>query len=326
MTDSGINAWTDGDEVRALVVVKRKRLQPFRNKPGHYLSLTLSDSTGQIEAVVWEEGEAVAESFEEGDVVAVRGKVGQYRDQPQLVVLAIERQAPEEVAPDQFLPPCRRDTGPLEEDLRAVIESIENPYLRRLLDTFYDDAEFMERFRRAPAAVRLHHAYVGGLLEHTVEVLSLLEVLCQHYPDINRDLVMTGTLLHDIGKLEELVSTTTFDYTDLGRLIGHIAISDQMVCDAMDAIDDFPEHTRMMVRHLILSHHGSREMGSPEPPKTLEAMALHMAENADAQVNRVWRTITKHRNGVTRWTDWDRLLERYIYLGPVEPPESGPDG
>jgi len=325
MTDSVINTWAEGDEVQALVVARRKRLQPFRNKPGQYLSLTLSDASGQIEGRVWEEGETVAASFEEGDVIRVRGKIERFQDQLQLRVSSIERPSPEEIAPDQFLPPCRRDIGPLEEDLRATIESIESPYLRRLVDSFYDDAEFMERFRRAPAAVRLHHAYVGGLLEHTVEVLSLLEGLCQHYPDIDRDLVMSGALLHDIGKLEELASTTTFDYTDLGRLIGHIAISDQMVCDAMDAIEGFPEHTRMMVRHLILSHHGSREMGSPEPPKTLEAMALHQVENADAQVNRVWRTIAKHRDGVAKWTDWDRLLERHIYLGPVQPPEPDPD-
>lgn len=324
MANSQISAWTDGDEVDAHVVVKRKRLQPFRNKPGQYLSLTLSDASGQIEARVWEEGETVAASFEEGDVVSIRGKIERFQDQLQLKVSSIQRTPSEEVVSEQFLPPCRRETEPLEQALLAAIESVEDEHLRRLLEAFYGAPEFMERFRRAPAAVRLHHAYVGGLLEHTVEVISLLEVICEHYPDINRDLVMTGALLHDIGKLEELTATTMFDYTDAGRLLGHIAISDRLVCEAMDAIEGFPEHTRLMVRHIILSHHGSRELGSPEPPKTLEAMALHQVENADAQVNRVWQTITKHRDGKTQWTDWDRLMDRHFYLGPVTPPELEP--
>jgi 3'-5' exoribonuclease len=324
VASSSISAWGDGDQIEAHVVVKRKRLQPFRNKPGQYLSLTLSDASGQIEARVWEQGETVAAGFDEGDVVSVSGNVERFQDQLQLRVSAIERVAPEEVASEQFLPPCRRDIEPLEQVLVATIESIQDQYLRSLLDTFYGDPEFMERLRGAPAAVRLHHAYRGGLLEHIVEVVSLLEVICEHYPDINRDLVMTGALLHDLGKLEELTATTMFDYTDVGRLLGHIAISDRLVCEAMDAIEGFPEQTRLMVRHIILSHHGSREMGSPEPPKTLEAMALHQIENADAQVNRVWQTITKHRDGKAHWTDWDRLMERQFYLGPVTPPESEP--
>jgi 3'-5' exoribonuclease len=323
LADSPINAWGEGDEVRSAVVVRRKRLQSFRNKPGQYLCVTLTDSTGQIEGRVWDDAERVAEALDEGVIAHVEGKIERFQDQLQLKISAITPAPPDEATAQQFLPPCRRDVEPLEQQLRAVIDSIQNPHLRRLVDAFYGEAQVMERLRRAPAGVRLHHAYVGGLVEHTVEVMSLLEVLCEHYPDINRDLVMAGALLHDIGKLEELSATTTFDYTDAGRLLGHIALSDQMVCEAMDAIEGFPEHTRLMLRHMIISHHGTREQGSPEPPKTLEAMALHMAENADAQVNRVWGTIARHRDGATTWGDWDRLLERQFYLGPVEPPEEG---
>jgi 3'-5' exoribonuclease len=202
--------------------------------------------------------------------------------------------------------------------VRETIASVENPHLRALLDKFFADEEFVAAFSRAPAARRIHHAYLGGLLEHTVEVVVLCQTVLTLYPQIHRDLLMAGALLHDVGKTREFTYQRDMDYSDEGRLLGHVVLSDQMIAERLAAIPDFPPELALRLRHLVVSHHGRYEWGSPRRPKTLEACALHYIENLDAQVNRFAQVIAARRDKTRPWTEYDTLLRRYLYAGPEE--------
>ena len=313
-----VNELREGDSVDSTFVVRRKQLVAFRNKPGRYLSLVLADRSGQVDARLWDNAEEIADQFAEEDVVAVQGRVETFNQKPQVIISGLQRCDPEAFDDQEFLPQCRRDPEALEEELLQIVDSVQQPYLRKLLGAFFEDPKFLAIFRRAPGAVSIHHAYLGGLMEHTMEVCSLCRLFCQHYPDLNCDLLLTGALLHDIGKLTELSFERSFGYTDEGRLLGHIAMGERIITEQMDRIEGFPAQLKLMMRHLILSHHGEYQYETVRKAMTLEAITLHKAEDADAQVNRFWQIITKHRDGERTWTDYDRLLERFIYLGPSE--------
>lgn len=319
-----------GEQALGFFLVRHKQLEPFRDRTrGEFLTLTLVDRTGEILARVWDDGPAVAETFERGAVVKVMGEVEEYMDRWQVIIDKIRPAEPDEYDLADMLPATERDVDEMLATVRATVEGIESPHLRALAAHFFDDDEFAARFARAPAARRVHHAYLGGLLEHTVEVLALCETLLEIYPQIHRDLLLTGALVHDVGKVAEFVCETDIDYSDEGRLLGHVVISDRMVGDAIAAIPDFPDDLALRLRHMILSHHGRHEWGSPRRPKTLEAVALHHVENLDAQVNRFHRILAARRDPTKPWTEYDTLLRRYLYAGRDEElsiEEEGPAG
>lgn len=312
-----------GTTVESVFVLAEKRLLDFRNKPGQFLALTLRDKTGNIEAKVWENAAAVAGRLTEGNLVCVTGKVETYRQVLQLNVQTVEvTNLTQDGTPDlgpvevsDFMPTTTKDIPELKERILATVSSVQNPSLKRMLELFFEDAAFLERFSTAPAAKALHHAYLGGLIEHIVEVLELCEPMLRLYPQIDRDLLMTGVLLHDIGKVRELHWGVTTDYTDEGRLMGHIMIGSEMVLEKIHQIDDFPPSLRLRVLHMILSHHGTLEFGSPKRPKTLEAQALHLIENLDAQLKGFVQTIEAVDDPDQAWTPFDRRFERYLYTG-----------
>jgi len=299
----------DRETVKSQFMVYKKQLRDFKNKPGKYLTLTIGDKTGQMEAKVWDKAEEFALRFEEDDVVFLEGQVELFNDKLQLKVVQLDKIDKYEIG--DFLPKTSKDVDKLFNYIKSV--NIQNHYLKSLLDSFLNDEEFVTLFKNAPAAKSLHHCYLGGLVEHTYEVIKICEVVCELFPQIEREILFTGAILHDIGKMEELKFTKVIDYTDEGRLIGHVVMGEKIISERMAAINGFPKELKIRLSHLLLSHHGEYEWGSPKRPKTLEACTLHYAENLDAQINRFILLIEKEKDKT--WADYDRLLQRHIYIG-----------
>ena len=305
-----------GERAVAFYLAQHKQLEPFRDRTkGEFLTLVLSDRTGQVLARVWEDAPALAETFAEGEVVKVAGEVEEYLGRTQLIVHKLRRAQEEEYDLADFLPATDKNPDELLAVVRAHVDAIQQPSLAALVRFFYDDAGFMARLAQAPAGRRVHHAYLGGLLEHLTEMLALSDTVLTLYPAIDGDLLRTGVLLHDIGKLQEYTWERDIEYTDEGRLLGHVVLGDEAVGGAIAQLPDFPAELQMRVRHMLLSHHGRYEWGSPRRPQTLEAIALHHIEDLSAQVNRFQQLLGARREGSGAWTDYDRLLGRQLYAG-----------
>jgi 3'-5' exoribonuclease len=304
----------ENDRVSGLYLVKLKRLGTTK-RGDPFLSLVLADRTGEVEARVWDDAEAASRRFGEGDVVAVEGRAGSYRNVVQLVLSRVDRAGP--VAdPSLFLESSPLDNGEMMGDLRRLLGTIENPHLKRLVERFLSDRSFCERFRKAPAAKNFHHGYLGGLLEHTLSVCRLAAAVAEHYPDLDRDLLLCGAFLHDIGKIREYTYTTHIDFTDEGRLLGHLALGAAMLDEKLAGIRRFPGELAVRLKHLLLSHHGELSFGSPKRPKFLEAFALHLADDLDAKMSGLRRFMERDRNDGA-WTEFNRLFERYFLKGAI---------
>jgi 3'-5' exoribonuclease len=265
-----------------LVLAKQQRTTK-QNKP--YLSLTLGDKTGPIEGRVWELGDPrIAKDFERGDMVKVRGSVSRYDDRAQVKVDQLRKALDGEADKMDMLPATTCDVAALWTALQAVVASITNPDLKRLLEALVDDPALAKAYRQAPAARQLHHAWLGGLLEHVVSLLGLADRVAAHYPMLNRDLLVTGVILHDIGKIRELSWDTGFDYTVEGVLLGHIQMGVELAEKTIAGLPGFPDRLRTLVLHMILSHHGKLEFGSPKLPMIPEALVLNFVDDLDAKM------------------------------------------
>ena len=265
-----------------LVLSKQQRMTKS-NKP--YLILMLSDKTGQMEARVWEPGDPrIAREFERGDVVKVRGCVTRFDDRCQIKVDHLRKAHEDEAALEDMLPATIFDVNELWGRLNATVERVTNPDLKRLLEALLTEPEIARAYREAPAARQLHHAWLGGLLEHVVSLLGLAEKVADHYSILDRDLLITGVILHDIGKIRELTWATGFDYSVEGVLLGHIQMGVDLVEKTIAGLPAFPERLRTLVLHLILSHHGKLEFGSPKLPMIPEALALNFVDDFDAKM------------------------------------------
>ena len=275
-----------------------------------YFALTLSDRTGQMDARMWETAEAG--EFSAGDIVKVRGQVCRYREFLQLNVERIRKAELAEFDLGDYVPHTECNIDELWAELNAFVDSFTDPHLKALLRSFLDDPEIAEALREAPAAKTMHHAWIGGLLEHIVSLLNISDLAAKHY-HVHRDLLLTGVILHDIGKLEELHWGTSFDYTIEGQLLGHITLGVSMIDRKIAALPDFPPAMRALVQHLVLSHHGKYEFGSPKLPMTSEAVLLHYLDDMDAKMqtlqNEFARSVTAGRDP-GEVTDWVRSLER----------------
>ena len=265
-----------------LVLAKQQRTTK-QNKP--YLSLTLGDKTGPIEGRVWELGDPrIAKDFERGDMVKVRGSVSRYDDRAQVKVDQLRKALEGEADKMDMLPATSCDVAALWTALQAVVASITNPDLKRLLEALLDDPALAQAYRLAPAARQLHHAWLGGLLEHVVSLLGLADRVASHYPMLDRDLLVTGVILHDIGKIRELSWDTGFDYTVEGVLLGHIQMGVDLAEKTIAGLPGFPDRLRTLVLHMILSHHGKLEFGSPKLPMIPEALVLNFVDDLDAKM------------------------------------------
>jgi 3'-5' exoribonuclease len=265
-----------------LVLGKQQRMTK-QNKP--YLNLILGDKTGQIEARVWDLADSrISRDFDRGDIVKVRGYVTRFDDRCQVKVEQLRKAQDAEADRRDMLPSTVLDIDVLWASFEATVASIANPDLKRLLAAVLAQPEIAQAYREAPAARQLHHAWLGGLLEHVVSLLGLAEVVAAHYTFLDRDLLLTGVILHDIGKIRELSWVTGFDYTVEGVLLGHIQMGMDLVEKAIASIPDFPPRLRTLVQHLILSHHGKLEFGSPKLPMIPEALALNFVDDFDAKM------------------------------------------
>lgn len=265
-----------------IVLLKQQRMTKT-NKP--YLNLILGDKTGQVEARVWDPNDPrIAKDFDKGSVVKARGAVSRFDERLQMKVDQLRLAHEGEYEKMDLLPATQYDVDALWEQLQATIASFTNDDLKRLLQTILADQAVATAFREAPAARQLHHAWLGGLLEHVISLLTMAERVAAHYPLLDRDLLLTGVILHDIGKTRELSWTTGFDYTIEGNLLGHIQFGTEMVDKAVEQLPGFPERLRTLVIHMILAHHGKLEFGSPKLPMIPEALALNFVDDFDAKM------------------------------------------
>jgi 3'-5' exoribonuclease len=274
-----------------LVLVKQQRTTKT-NKP--YLNLILGDKTGQLEARIWDPGDSrVAKDFEKGAIVKVRGCCSKFEERLQVKIDHLRLAQDGEVEKSDLLPATGYDVNDLWRQLANFVEDMSNPDLKALLKTILADASIAAAYREAPAARQLHHAWLGGLLEHVVSLLRLGDRVAGHYPLLDRDLLLTGVILHDIGKIHELSWDVGFDYTIEGTLLGHIQMGVDMVEKAIAGLPGFPPRLRTLVLHLILSHHGKLEFGSPKLPMIPEALALNFIDDFDAKMQAVMSEFDK---------------------------------
>lgn len=280
-----------------------------------FLNVTLADRTGQVKGVVWDQVARIAAAVAEGDFVHVRAQVGDYRGSLQLVVKDMVRVPEDQVDAADFLAASTRDAGKMFERLKEMTSRMQTPHLKALFETFWADDAFVAAYTRAPAAKQMHHAYIGGLLEHTLSMAVLSGMIAGHYSGVDRDLLLAGVILHDVGKIRELEYTRRIDYTDEGRLLSHIVIGLAMLDEKLRQVPGFPDTQALLLKHLIVSHHGVREFGSPEPPKTIEAVLLNYIDEMDSRVNSIREYVAKDPSDGS-WTPYHRLLERHFYKGP----------
>jgi 3'-5' exoribonuclease len=284
---SDLASFEEGKLFDGFFLVLSKQLATTKtNKP--YLNLTLSDNKGQIEARVWEPSDPrIAKDFERGDIVKVRGSVSRFKDTLQMKVDQARKALPGEAEMSAMLPSTTYDVDDLWRQLLGFVESFTDPDLKRLLAAILADPALAQAYREAPAAKQLHHAWLGGLLEHVVSLLTLADRVALHYPILHRDLLLTGVILHDIGKVRELAWGAGFEYTLEGSLLGHIQMGVALAEKTMDSLPDFPPKLKTLVLHIILSHHGKLEFGSPKLPMIPEALALNFIDDLDAKMQAV---------------------------------------
>jgi 3'-5' exoribonuclease len=300
------------DWVDSPFLVRDKIMAMAKNgKP--YMTLKLVDRTGEVEGRVWDRVDEFSERFGKDDFLRVQGKASVYLGKMQLVVQDLARLPDGEVDLADYLPVAARSTEELVGELRTRVGSLTDPHLRRLLEAFLADPAFLQLYATAPAAKTMHHVYLGGLLEHSLAVADLADDVSRRYPGVQRDLLVAGALLHDIGKVAELCYERSFDYTDEGKLIGHIVMGVEMVEEKVRQLPDFPRSLATLVKHLLLSHHGQYEFGSPKRPKTLEAVILNFLDDLDSKINGVRTHIERDPDNGSAWTSYHRLYDRYFF-------------
>lgn len=319
-----IDQLKEGDRFDDLFLVKGVRhAETKAGKP--YLVLTVMDRTGELSGPVWEEVGYYSDICQPGNIVKLTGSIRSFQSTLQLKVDEAVVIDDQDIDLAFFLPSTMRDREDMALELQKIVHTVDDPFVRKLLLKFFKKGRLWDKFQDAPAAKGIHHAYVGGLLEHTLSVVQIADLLSTHYHGIDRSLLLAGALLHDIGKLEELaVNKGVVDYTSSGRLKGHLVIGSEMVGEAAAEIDNFPQDRLEQIQHLILSHHGRQEFGSPTVPMTVEAFLLSFLDDLDAKMNVTEQLRYKIDNGDMEWTDYQRSLERYLFLkGLGEVTDSG---
>jgi 3'-5' exoribonuclease len=314
-----VNQLANGDSVDEIFLVADKQLRA--NRQGNlYLHLELRDRSGSVGARLWNASEGLARTFEPGDYLQARGKIQVFQGALQVILAHIEPVDPAGISPEDFLPQASQNVAKLTARLRELLKTIGNPHLRALVDCFLIDDEFFRKYTTAPAGIRNHHAYQAGLLDHVVTLLTIADRIADLYPDLDRDLLMTGIFLHDIGKVDELSYDRAFGYTDEGQLVGHLVMGVEMLRDKVAEArkltgEEFPPELLLRLKHMILSHHGSLEFGSPKVPMTPEAIALHHLDNLDAKVHAFTREIRDDPSKDASWTPFQQSIGRRIFKG-----------
>ena len=302
----------ENTKIEGNYLVKSKSIGQTR-QGNSFLTLTLGDKTGTIEARVWDRVEEISIHCKEGNIVTIAGQANTYRNQIQIQIHELtQNKSP--IDPTIFQESSPKDIPHMLSDLKTLVNQIQNRHLRTLIDSFMADHHFVTQFKKAPAAKHFHHSYLGGLLEHTLSVSQMAVRVSEHYPELDCDLLLSGAILHDIGKIEEFTFEPTIDYSNKGRLLGHIVLGVVMVEEKLKSLKDFPSELALRLKHLILSHHGEFDFGSPKRPKFLEAFALHLIDDMDAKIHGLSRLLKDDRQEGS-WTVFNNLLQRYFYKG-----------
>ncbi len=331
MSRKYINQFTEGESINQVFIANGKQLRP--NRQGNlYLQVSLSDKSGSVNAMQWNANQSVYDSFENGDYVVVKGTTQLFNGNLQIIVQQLKKADETRVDESDFHTLTNEDVGQLIVQLRQFIDSISNQDLRSLSQQYLDSAEIMEKVTQAPAGVKNHHAYQGGLLHHVVSLMELAESVVRHYPQVNRDLVLVGVLLHDLSKTDELSYQRSLEYTDEGQLVGHLVMGVELVGKQISIWEaahgkPFPHELAIQIKHLIVSHHGQYDFGSPKLPMTLEALVLHMIDNLDAKVHQFAHAMNSEANPGDHWTPFIPSLGRKLYKKALQdqnkPAQSG---
>ncbi|NPV72454.1 MAG: HD domain-containing protein [Pelotomaculum sp.] len=311
MAELLVNQICPGATVQGTFALKAKKLLPYREAPGHFLAVTLADRTGSVEGRLWEGAEEADSRLKAGDIVTVEALAVAYNGSVQLRIDSIVKENGR-IDPAKFIP----SAGRLEEaemKLMQLIDSLTQPYLKALLTYIFSKQDFYEAFSRAPAAAQYHHALLGGLLVHSVTVASAADGVVKDYPGADRDLLVAGAILHDIGKVQEYRCRGTVEQTDEGRLLGHIVSGVLFLDRAIAGVPGFPADLRLKLLHMIASHHGRYEWQSPKRPKFLEAALLHQLDLLDAQADMFSRAAAGREDNDSPWTGWVKGLDRCVY-------------
>lgn len=321
MKQSFVSSLQDGQTVTTHFLVCEKEIRTTREGKA-YLRLELGDATGRVEARMWDGFDRTAASFERDDFVKVQARVESYRNKLQLAIEKIRRAEESEVDAADFFPHTKENVDEMYAKLLEVAASVKNPWLRQLLETVVGDPEIVPSLKRAPAAKIMHHAYFGGLLEHILSLCNLCRVVLSHYPEADPDLLLAGAVLHDLGKLKELSYERSLGYTDEGQLLGHILLEYEFVTKKMDAIEGFPPALKTLLQHMLISHHGQYEFGSPKLPMFREALMLHYLDDLDSKMAAI-RSALDSSQGEGNWTAFSGALERRILRAEQFLSESG---
>ena len=312
-------------------VVASKQVKP--RKTGElFLALTLADRSGQIEAKMWDNVPDAMNTFEEDDFLKVKGLINKYKNRFQLTIHKLRRLEDAEVDFTDYLPKTNKNIDELWQTVAEYVESFRDANLKDLIQAFMADPAIAAAYKQAPAAKVLHHAYIGGLLDHVVSLFKLADLVCRNYPQVNRDLVLAGAFLHDIGKIHELSYTRSFGYTTRGQLLGHMIIELEMLHDKLAAFPDFPCELKVLLEHIIISHHGEYEFGSPKLPMFPEALLLHYCDDLDSKMESMRAHFEREAASDDAWTGYNPSLgrpllkmEKYLSSNIDDPPAANGD-
>src|SRR5437899_3658287 len=310
-------------------VVVSKQVKP--KKTGEpYLALTLGDRSGHVEAKMWDNVEDAIDVFDQDDFIKIKGLLNKYKNRFQITIHKVRLLGDSEVDFADYLPKTTKDIGELWKTLTGFVATFQNQHLRALIELFMADPEIAERYRNAPAAKTLHHAYIGGLLDHVVSLFRSCDLISRNYPQVNRDLLLTGAFLHDIGKIQELTYNRAFSYSTRGQLLGHMIIELEMLQAKLAQLPGFPEELKILLEHMIISHHGQYDFGSPKLPMFPEALMLHYLDDLDSKMEAMRAMFERESGSDNPWTSYNASLGRPLlntekFLSPkkiITPEES----
>src|ERR1700693_4502988 len=307
----------------SFVVVSRKVKPKKSGEP--YLALPLGDRSGHIEAKMWDNVEDAIDGCNQDDFIKVKGLINKYKNRFQLTIHKLRRLGESEVDFADYLPKTTKDIGELWQTLAGYVASFKDPYLKALVEAFLSEPEIADAYPPAPAAKTLHHAFIGGLLEHVVSLFNSCDLMCRNYPQINRDLLLTGAFFHDIGKIHELTYNRSFSYTTRGQLLGHMIIELEMLQAKLLQVPGFPEELKTLLEHLIISHHGQYDFGSPKLPMFPEALMLHYLDDLDSKMEAMRAHFEREAGFDSPWTSYNASLGRPLlnsekFLNPKKSP------
>ncbi len=303
-----------GQLVKEKFLLNRKNLKEKKDG-GYFTQVELSDRTGTIDGVAWDNVSDELKNISAGTYVFVTGTVGEYNERPQIVVNSISRLGDNDIEIEDFLCVVEEDINMVMAEIKEAVDRIQNTFLKELLNQLFNDATFVEKFRKTPAAKKAHQAAIGGLAVHTRNIMRLVMKVCSVFDTMDIDLLIAGSLLHDIGKIFEYSYQKRIDITTEGRMLGHIVMGYEFISQKISKIKNFPNELRLKLLHMIVSHHGELDYGSPILPMFPEALVLHFMDNLEAKLEMMYTAIKQNQSSDSEWTEYHQLLQRYIYLG-----------